>query len=108
MDMQNLLKQAQNMQEKMKEAHKELSELVITTETGGGLVKVEVNGNHYVKIQEIDNSLLNVENKEMLQDLIAAAVNKGVDKIKETSQEKLNKLTAGLELPKDFDLPDEE
>lgn len=97
-----LLKQAQQMQSKMQEAQKELANLTVTGEAGAGLVKIEMNGRHVVKRAHIDASLL-TEDKEVLEDLLAAAVNDAVRKVEKASQEKLATLTAGMQLPPGFD-----
>lgn len=98
-DLNNLLKQAQQMQAKMQKAQEELTKMVVTGESGGGLVKVEMNGRHDVRRVHIDNSLIKEDEKNMLEDLIAAAINDAVRKIEKASREKLTELTAGMQLP---------
>ena len=90
-----LMKQAQAMQDNMKKAQDELAFIEVTAEAGAGMVKVTMTCKHDVKRVEIDPSLLG-EDKDMLEDLVAAAFNAAVRKAEETSQEKMGKLTAGL------------
>jgi DNA-binding YbaB/EbfC family protein len=97
----NLLKQAQQMQTKMQAAQEELAKTDVTGEAGGSLVKVEMNCRHDVKRVHIDPSVLK-EEKEILEDLIAAAINDAVRKVEVTSREKLSNLTAGMQLPTGF------
>ncbi len=94
----NLMRQAQKMQEEMAKAQEELARLDIEGQAGGGLVRVVMNGRHEVKRVEIDDSLLG-DDKEMLEDLIAAAVNDAVQKAEATMKEKLSGLTSGMGLP---------
>ena len=100
----NLMKQAQRMQETMQRAQQELAEMEVTGEAGGGLVSVVMTGRHDVKRISIDDSLLK-EDKEMLEDLLAAAINDAVRKVETTSQEKMSSLTAGMGLPGGFKMP---
>ena len=102
--MGGLMKQAQKMQEDMEKMQKELANAEIDGEAGAGLVKVTMNGRHYLKHVEIDPSLLS-EDKEMLEDLIAAAVNDAVRKVEANSQEKMSSLTSGMSLPGGMKLP---
>ena len=90
-----LMKQAQNMQDNMKKAQDELAFVEVTADAGAGLVKVTMTCKHDVKRIEIDPSLL-AEDKDMLEDLVAAAFNAAVRKAEEVSQEKIGKLTAGM------------
>ena len=82
--MGNLMKQAQKMQEQMQKAQAELAEAEVTGESGAGLVKVTMNGRHDVKRVELDDSIMS-EDKELLEDLLAAAVNAAVRKIEPVS-----------------------
>lgn len=100
----NLMKQAQMMQENMKKMQEQLASMEVEGQAGAGMVKVVMTGRHDVKRVSIDPSLLS-DDKEMLEDLIAAAVNDAVRKIEATSQEKLGALTAGLGLPPGFKMP---
>lgn len=100
----NLMKQAQRMQAELQKAQERLAEEEVTAEAGGGLVKVTMNGRHEVRRVAIDASLMG-DDKEMLEDLIAAAVNGAVAKIASRQQEQLSGLTAGLQLPPGMKLP---
>jgi nucleoid-associated protein EbfC len=91
----NILKQAQAMQESMKRAQEELANLEVTGSAGGGVVSVTMTCRHDVRKVHIDSSLLQ-DDKEVLEDLIAAALNDVVRKVEQTSQEKMSGLTAGL------------
>jgi DNA-binding YbaB/EbfC family protein len=99
-----LMKQAQMMQENMKKMQEQLAAMEVEGQSGAGMVKVIMNGRHDVKRVTIDPSLMS-DDKEMLEDLIAAAVNDAVRKIEATSQEKMGALTAGLGLPPGFKMP---
>jgi len=90
-----LMKQAQAMQENMKKAQDELGLVEVTGESGAGLVKVTMTCKHDVKRISIDPSLL-AEDKDMLEDLVAAAFNAAVRRAEETSAEKMGKITAGM------------
>jgi DNA-binding YbaB/EbfC family protein len=100
----NLMRQAQQMQETMQKAQAELAEIEVTGESGAGMVKVTLNGRHEAKKVAIEPKLL-AEDKEMLEDLIAAAVNDAVRKIAARSQEKYSGLMSGLNLPPGMKLP---
>lgn len=100
----NLMKQAQRMQETMQKAQAELADMEVTGQAGGGMVSVVMTGRHDVKRVAIDDSLLK-EDKEMLEDLLAAAVNDAVRKVETTTQEKMSGLTAGMGLPSGFKMP---
>jgi len=100
-NLSNLMKEAQKMQQRMQEAQQQLSELVVSGESGGGMVKIEMNGRHDVMKVKLKPSLLE-EDVEMLEDLIAAAVNDAVRKVESASKEKISKLTAGLNIPNEF------
>ena len=97
----NLMKEAQKMQQEMQKAQQQLSELVVTGESGGGLVKITMNGRHNALKAEINKSLLE-KDVDMLEDLILAAINNAVNKVEVASKEKITKLTAGLNIPTDF------
>ncbi len=94
----NMLKQAQAMQENMQKAQEELASIEVQGESGAGLVKVTMTCRHDVKRVEIDPAVLE-DDKEVLEDLIAAAMNDAVRKVEATSQEKMSGLTAGLNIP---------
>ena len=99
-----LMKQAQAMQENMKRAQDELALLEVEGVSGAGLVKVTMTCKHDVKRITIDPSLL-ADDKDMLEDLVAAAFNDGVRRAEEVSQEKMGKLTAGMPLPPGMKFP---
>jgi len=103
-DIAGLMQQAKKMQEQMQKAQEELAQLECTGEAGAGLVKVTMNGKHEVKNVDIDQSLLE-EDKEIIEDLIAAAMNAAVKKIAENNKSQLSGMTAGLNLPEGFKLP---
>ena len=100
----NLMKQAQQMQADMQKAQEEMAKIEVTGQAGGGMVSVIMNCRHDVKRVSIDDSLLS-DDKEMLEDLIAAAVNDAVRQVEKTTQEKMAGLTAGLNLPGGMKLP---
>jgi DNA-binding YbaB/EbfC family protein len=97
----NLMKEAQKMQQRMQEAQQQLSELLVTGESGGGMVRVKMNGRHDVTEVKVNPSLLE-EEIGMLEDLFAAAINDAVRKIEKASKDKISQLTAGLNIPTDF------
>lgn len=97
----NLMKQAQQMQEKMQQMQEEVARLEVTGESGAGLVKVTINGAHNCRRVEIDPSLLE-DDKEMLEDLVAAAFNDAARRIEETQKEKMASVSAGMQLPPGF------
>jgi DNA-binding YbaB/EbfC family protein len=99
-----LMKQAQQMQENLKKAQEELAALEIEGQAGAGMVKVVMTGRHDVKRVSIDPSLMSDE-KEMLEDLIAAAINDAVRKLETATQEKMGGLTSGFGLPPGMKLP---
>jgi DNA-binding YbaB/EbfC family protein len=96
-----LMKQAQQMQENMKRVQEELAAIEVEGQSGAGLVKVTMTCKHVVKRVAIDPSLLG-EDKDMLEDLVAAAVNDAVAKADATAQAKMSGFTAGLNLPPGF------
>ena len=100
----NILKQAQKMQEELQKAQEKLAQEEVTGESGGGLVRVTMNGKHEVKRIEIDPSLMS-DDKEMLEDLVAAAVNAATQRVGEKMQENMAGLTSGLPLPPGIKLP---
>lgn len=99
------MQQAQKMQEMMQKAQKELELMVVVGEAGLGVVKVEMTGRHATKRVSIDESVMS--DKEMLEDLIAAANNDAVRKIEKETRTKMGSITAGMNLPPDFKLPTE-
>ncbi len=100
----NLMKQAQQMQANMQKAQEELANMEVTGQSGGGLVSVVMTGRHDIKRVSIDDSLLS-DDKDMLEDLVAAAVNDAVRQVESTTQEKFSGMGAGLNLPPGFKLP---
>lgn len=100
----NLMKQAQKMQEDMQKAQEEIANLEIEGQSGGGLVKVTMNGHHELRRVSIDDSLVG-DDKDMLEDLVAAAVNDASQRLAVVSKEKLSGLTNGMELPPGMKLP---
>lgn len=100
-DLNQLMKKAQEMQQKLQAAQDEVAKLEVTGESGAGLVKVTMDGKHNVTKVAIDDEVLQ-EDKEILEDLIAAATNDAVKKVETASQSKLGGLTAGMGLPTDF------
>lgn len=99
-----LMKQAQEMQKRMQDVQREIATLEIIGQAGAGLVEVVMTGQYTVKRIKIDASLLS-EDKAVLEDLVAAAVNDAVRKVEEGTRGKMSSLTAGMDLPKDFKLP---
>ncbi|AMO56346.1 hypothetical protein GZ77_06005 [Endozoicomonas montiporae] len=102
--MGNLMKQAQKMQEDMQRVQEELANAEVVGESGAGMVKVTMTGRHDVKRVEIDPGLME-EDKEMLEDLLAAAVNDAVRKVESNNKEKMSGITAGMNLPDGFKMP---
>ena len=100
----NLMKQAQAMQANMQKAQAEIATIEVIGESGGGMVKITMTGKHEVKRVQIEPSVIG-EDREMLEDLIAAATNDAVHKIEAKVQEKMSSLTAGLQLPPGMKLP---
>ncbi len=100
----NLMQQAQKMQENLQKAQEELAALEVQGESGGGLVRIVMNGKKEVKKVSIDESLVK-EDRDMLEDLVAAAVNDAVNRVNRLKQEKMAALTGGIELPAGFKLP---
>jgi DNA-binding YbaB/EbfC family protein len=94
----DIMKQAQAMQENMKKMQEDLANMEVQGEAGAGLVKVVMTGRHDVRKVDIDSSLL-TEDKEMLEDLVAAAVNNAVRKVEEESKDKMGGLAQGLNIP---------
>ena len=99
-----LMKQAEQMQENMQKAQDDLASMLVTGESGGGMVKVTMTCKHDVHRLEIEDNLLK-DDKEMLEDLIAAAFNDAIRKVEQAVQEKLSGLTGGFSLPAGMKLP---
>lgn len=100
----NIMKQAQKMQEEMQKAQANQANVEVTGEAGGGMVKVIMKGTHEINRVNIDSTLMS-DDKEMLEDLIAAACNDAVHKIAKLNKESMADMTAGLNLPPGFKLP---
>ncbi len=99
-----LMKQAQQMQENMKKAQEEMASIMVTGESGAGMVRVTMNCQHRVQSVEIDDSMIG-DDKEMLEDLTVAAFNDAVQKVEKTIQEKFSGMASGMSLPPGFKLP---
>ena len=102
--MGNILKQAQQMQERMQKSQEELASVEVTGEAGAGMVKVTMTCNHNVKRVHIDDALMD-DDKDMIEDLLAAACNDAVRRVAETSKEKMADVTGGMNLPPGFKMP---
>jgi len=100
----NMMKQAQMMQENMRKMQENLASIEVEGQSGAGMVKVTMTCRHDVKRVNIDSSLIG-DDKEMLEDLVAAAFNDAVRKVETTTQEKMSALTSGMGLPPGFKLP---
>ncbi|MDR9499048.1 MAG: YbaB/EbfC family nucleoid-associated protein [Hydrogenovibrio sp.] len=99
----NLMKQAQEMQKNVQEAQEEIAKMEVPGEAGGGLVKVTMTGKHELVKVEIDDSLM--DDKEMLEDLFAAAVNSAARAVEDMSKERMGGLTEGMDLPGGMKMP---
>ncbi|MGO1245931.1 MAG: YbaB/EbfC family nucleoid-associated protein [Oceanisphaera sp.] len=102
--MGNMMKQAQQMQEKMQKLQEELAELEVVGEAGAGLVKVTMAGSHSVRRVELDDSLFE-DDKELIEDLLAAAVNDAVRRVEEQNKTRMSEITGGMNLPAGFKMP---
>jgi len=100
----NLMKQAQEMQENMQRAQEEIANMEVTGTSGGGMVTVVMTGRHDVKRVSIDQALMD-EDKEMIEDLVAAAVNDAVRIVESSTKEKMANVTGGMQLPPGMKLP---
>lgn len=105
MNIQKMMKQAQQMQQKMMQMQDELGAKEYEGNSGGGLVKVTVNGKGVMLKANIDGSLMVADEKEILEDLIVAAYNDAKNKADSAAGEEMNKLTGGMGLPADFKMP---
>jgi nucleoid-associated protein EbfC len=94
-----IMKQAKKMQEKMGQLQKELETKTVEAQAGGGMVRVVVNGKYEIVSLKIEKEVVNPEDIEMLQDLIAAAVNEGIRKSQEMASSEMGKITGGLNIP---------
>lgn len=102
--MNQLMQQAQQMQEKMAQAQEEVAKAEVTGEAGAGMVKIVMNGRHDVKKVDIDPSVL-TEDKEFLEDLLAAAVNDAVRKVESNTKKLMDEVTGGMQMPPGFKMP---
>lgn len=100
----NLMQQAQKMQEDLKKAQEELELMQVTGQSGGGLVTIVMTGKREARKVTIDPSLVG-EDKDMLEDLVAAAINDAVNKVAKMKKERMAEITAGLPLPPGFQMP---
>ncbi len=105
MNMMEMMKQAQNLQKKLEEAQAKAVELEAEGKSGGGLVSVLIKGSKEVKKVSIDKSLVNPDDVEMLEDLMAAAFNDAVVKVEDVVAQEIQAVTAGLPLPPGMKLP---
>ncbi len=103
-DLGRLMKQAQKMQSEMQKAQAELEQLEVQGQSGGGMVSATVSGKREVRAIRIEDESL-LQDKQMLEDLIAAAVNDAMRRVEEQSKEKMSGLTAGMGLPPGLGLP---
>ncbi|NQV69040.1 MAG: YbaB/EbfC family nucleoid-associated protein [Pseudohongiella sp.] len=103
-DLNELMKQAKLMQEQFQKAQQDLVKIIIEGESGAGLVKIAMNGKHDVVKVTLDSSLMS-EEKEVIEDLIAAAINDAVRKIEEKNKDALGGMTSGMKMPDGFKLP---
>ncbi len=99
-----MMKQAQLMQERLQKAQDEIAKMEVTGESGAGMVKITITGNHEVRRVEIDDSIFG-DDKEICEDLLAAAYNDAHRRIEEQSKEKLSAVTGGMQLPPGMKLP---
>lgn len=105
MNIQKMMKQAQQMQQKMVEMQAQMEQREYLGKAGGGMVQITVNGKGTMLKASVDDSLLNKEEKEMLEDLIVAAFNDAKSKADSESQNEMSSLTNGMGLPADFKMP---
>ena len=100
----NLMKQAQQMQANMQKAQEEIAAMEVTGESGGGMVKVTINGKHEAKRVQIDPSVP-MDDREMIEDLVAAAFNDAAHRLEAMTQQKMSGLMGGMNLPAGLKLP---
>jgi len=97
--MNEIMKQAQQMQQKMSQVQNELAGRTVTASVGGGMVSVTVNGKNELLSVQIDKEVINPEDRTMLQDLIVSAVNQGIRKAQDMAQAEMRKITGGINIP---------
>ena len=102
--MQGMLKQVQKMQEEMKRVQGELVNMTVSEEAGGGMIKATANGNKEIISVEIDPQVINQDEKEILEDLVVAAVNKALESAGRMAEEELAKVTKGM-IPPGMNIP---
>jgi nucleoid-associated protein EbfC len=100
----NMMKQAMALQANMKKAQEEIANMEVVGESGGGMVKVTMNGKHEAKRVQIEPQVAS-EDREMLEDLIAAAINDAVNKVDQQTQQRMSSVMSGVALPPGFKLP---
>lgn len=105
MNINQLMKQAQVMQKKMQEAQEQIEQMEVTGTAGGGMVTIVMNGKGTAKSIKIDPKVIDASDKEILEDLIVAAINDAKAKSEEESGKKMSDLTGGLNLPAGFKMP---
>ena len=99
MDMSEIMRQAQDFQQRLSQVQNELAERFVTASVGGGMVSVIVNGKNELMSIQIEKEVINPEDQTMLQDLIVSAVNEGIKKAQDMAQTEMKKLTGGINIP---------
>jgi len=104
MNIGKMMQQAKKMQENMQKMQAEMAEMEVSGESGGGMVRVTMTGAHQVKRVEIDQSLWDEQDKELIEDLVAAAVNSAAQSVETTTKERQQEMMSGMPLPPGFSL----
>ena len=99
MDMSEIMRQAQQMQQKMSQVQNELAARTITASAGGGVVEVTLNGKNELQSIQIEKEVINPDDQAMLQDLIVSAVNEGIRKAQDMAKAEMSKITGGINIP---------
>jgi DNA-binding YbaB/EbfC family protein len=99
MDMNEIMRQAQQMQQKMSQVQNDLAGRTVSASVGGGMVSVTLNGKNELLSVRIDKEVINPEDQAMLQDLIVSAVNEGIKKAQDMAQAEMRKITGGINIP---------
>lgn len=99
MNMGNLMKQAQKMQKQMETMQEEMAEKIFETTSGGGAIKVIINGKKEIQTIEIDKEVVDPDDVEMLQDLLLTAMNEAIRQVEEATSNQMNKMTGGMGMP---------